>query len=72
MSIDFKQLLRGGGSNLGDSFKAGVDQRRADDENKRKIAAQERAVADQQAARTGIAAALATGDYSKAAAQAAL
>ncbi|MEG3124784.1 hypothetical protein [Sphingomonas sp. GB1N7] len=74
MAFDFSTYLRSGAAanTLGDSFREGQDIARADADAQRKIAQQAQAQRDQQAARTGIAAALSTGDYSKAAAQAAL
>ncbi|KQS01496.1 hypothetical protein ASG11_17740 [Sphingomonas sp. Leaf357] len=74
MAFDFSSYLRNGAAsnNLGDSFREGQEIARADADAQRKIGLQAQAQRDQQAARTGIAAALSTGDYSKAAAQAAL
>jgi hypothetical protein len=60
-------LLRNG-SNIGDAWNAGIDQARQDQANQMKIAAAQKAAQDQQAARTGIAAALANGDLKSAAA----
>lgn len=71
MAIDFSSLL-GNSNNIGNDFQQGIADAQAQADRQRKLVQQTQALRDQQSARTGIAAALQTGDYSKAAAQAAL
>ena len=72
MPVNWNLALGGGSNSIGDAYQEGRALADQEADRQRKIAAQDRALRDQQAYRGALSEALATGDYTKAAANAAL